>query len=260
MTDSFDEVEPEEDDKGRDTGKGYTRKVFDYLVRERVRFYGGVVPDKHSLKSQYPPLQKVQEKAVDVVEQLNKEEGSTKNRRRRTTNIKKKSFRHEESMYDKSTAPPLPPDFLGIYKPRTIFEVFLLLLELRAMVISMPHNHFERIVQVQQDQEIPGLHLYPGNKLSKRGSLPVSTTPAPNFAKAFDKGSDQLQTVKYKTGAPTQSSVYHYLFFITTERAMESSKSKIIDAFENKMDDYIHHDRMRKLEEAALAKDREVET
>ena len=39
---------------------------------------------------------------------------------------------------------------------------------------------------------------------------------------------------------------------------MESSKSKIIDAFENKMDDYIHHDRMRKLEEAALAKDREV--
>ena len=34
MTDSFDEVEPEEDDKGKDTGKGYTRKVFDYLVRE----------------------------------------------------------------------------------------------------------------------------------------------------------------------------------------------------------------------------------
>ena len=66
MTDSFDEADPPRqpvEKKGhKDTGKGYTHKVLDYLVRERVRFYS---PDeavstktKRTLRSQYPPVQK----------------------------------------------------------------------------------------------------------------------------------------------------------------------------------------------------------
>ena len=62
-------VEEDEDDRA-DSGRGYTRRVFDYLVKERICFYEGAGPGKSTLRSQYPPLQKTSQGLGGVAEQL----------------------------------------------------------------------------------------------------------------------------------------------------------------------------------------------
>ena len=106
----------------------------------------------------------------------------------------------------------------------------------------------ERIVQVQRDQRVPGL---PAGR--KKEPVPAPAVLLPGLDKDKDKNKDK--GLVYETGVPAQSTVYQYLLFIATERALEASKSKIVDTFEARHDEWVWCERQRQREEEAAQRE-----
>jgi hypothetical protein len=159
----------------------------------------------------------------------------------------------DEPMYDREGVPPLPREFLGIYQPRSFAEIVSLVWELRSMVIGMPQDVFDRIVGGSPPSHVAangGAHEEEDNKESNNARYHQHHS----HNKSQHSSSSSSFVPRLAPGVPTQRAAIQYLFFVSTEHLAPTSRSRLLEVFERRVDVYRVHERARNRElEAAAA-------